>query len=240
MKAEALTQLIAGSDTTGNTITHVVDVLCRYPEAAKKLQEELDQAFPNVHNEPGWVASFDDCKDLPYTQGILYETLRLRTTVSVGLPRVVPKGGATVCGRFFEAGTTLSTPTYTTHRDVRVWGPDAREFKPERWQREGAANLEKAFLGFSYGPRACIGRNVSLSLSPPLLSFLARTFPCPGYHRVKARTETNLCTFCADNTCLVRRSRSWSSKRHWQPRSGFSSTATSFPRRSPTSVKDST
>jgi benzoate 4-monooxygenase len=170
IKAEALTQLIAGSDTTGNTICHVVDLLCRHPEAAKTLQEELAKAFPNAHEEPGWVASFDDCKDLPYCQGVLYETLRLRTTVSVGLPRVVPKGGAMVCGRFFEEGTVLSTPTYTTHRDVRVWGPDALDFKPERWERKGAADLEKAFLGFSYGPRACIGRNVSRpeSVSPPI------------------------------------------------------------------------
>lgn len=159
VKAEALTQLIAGSDTTGNTITHLVDMLCRHPAALKTLQEELDTAFPDPV-APGFVAMFDDCKDLPFTQGVINETLRLRTTVSVGLPRVVPKGGATVCGRFFASGTVLSTPTYTTHRDTRVWGPDASEFKPERWCRQGSAELEKAFLGFSYGPRACIGRNV--------------------------------------------------------------------------------
>lgn len=163
IKAEALTQLIAGSDTTGNTITHLIDMLARHPEALKKLQEELDAAFPHVG--PDFVAMFEDCKDLPYTQGVINETLRLRTTVSVGLPRVVPKGGAIVCGRFFEEGTVLSTPTYTVHRDTRVWGPDALEFRPDRWRREGGADLEKAFLGFSYGPRACIGRNVSTLLS---------------------------------------------------------------------------
>ena len=55
----------------------------------------------------------------------------------------------------------LSTPTYTTHRDPRVWGSNALEFVPEKWEGEKKAELEKAFLGFSYGPRACIGRNVS-------------------------------------------------------------------------------
>lgn len=32
LKAEALTQLIAGSDTTSNSLTHILDLLCRYPE----------------------------------------------------------------------------------------------------------------------------------------------------------------------------------------------------------------
>jgi benzoate 4-monooxygenase len=32
LKAEALTQLIAGSDTTSNTLTHILDLLCRNPD----------------------------------------------------------------------------------------------------------------------------------------------------------------------------------------------------------------
>ena len=168
IKAEALTQMIAGSDTTGNTLTHVVDLLCRHPDKKARLQREVDAAFSGPLPE-GFVASFAECKDMLYVQAVIYETLRLRTTVSVGLPRVVAEGGAEVCGRHFEAGTVLSTPTYTVHRDERVWGKDAMEFKPERWLEEDEKGVpvrfkteyEKFFLGFSYGPRACIGRNVS-------------------------------------------------------------------------------
>jgi benzoate 4-monooxygenase len=160
IKAEALTQLIAGSDTTGNTITHVIDMMMLHPQKLQKLQIELDTAFPSPLPSD-WVASFAECKDLPYVNGAIYETLRLRTTVSVGLPRVVSKGGAKVCGEFFEAGTILSTPTYTMHRDPRVWGQNALEFEPERWAGDDRFELEKYFLGFSHGPRACIGRNVS-------------------------------------------------------------------------------
>jgi benzoate 4-monooxygenase len=145
IKAEALTQLIAGSDTTGNTITHLIDMLMLHPSP---LPED-------------WVADWGECKDLPYVNGVIYETLRLRTTVSVGLPRVVSKGGMKVCGEFFKEGTVLSTPTYTTHRDPRVWGSNALEFVPERCEGEKKAELEKAFLGFGYGPRSCIERNVS-------------------------------------------------------------------------------
>ncbi|KAL1998484.1 hypothetical protein VTN02DRAFT_6090 [Thermoascus thermophilus] len=45
---------------------------------------------------------------------------RLRTSMSVGLPRVVVKGSATVYGQFLEEATVLSVPTYTVHRDERI------------------------------------------------------------------------------------------------------------------------
>jgi hypothetical protein len=201
IKAEALTQLIAGSDTTGNTITHMVDMLCRNPAALKTLQQELDVTYPDPI-EPGFVAMFEDCKDLPFTEGVINETLRLRTTVSVGLPRVVPKGGAMVCGRFFEAGTVLSTPTYTTHRDTRVWGPDALEFKPERWTRPGSGELEKAFLGFSYGPRACIGRNVSFLSFSFCFSLKFRVRAHEGMSSASLRGGVRLANNLARPGCL--------------------------------------
>jgi len=91
---------------------------------------------------------FNECKDLPYTQAVLFETLRLRTTVSVGLPRVVAKGEAKVCSMYFKEGTVLSTPTYTTHRDPRLWGDNALEFEPERWWGDNRFELETSFLGF--------------------------------------------------------------------------------------------
>lgn len=186
VKAEALTQMIAGSDTTGNTITHIIDMLLRHPEKYKKLQEELDRAYPDPHHA-SHVAMFADCKDLPYTQAIIYETLRLRTTVSVGLPRVVPERGAVVCGRHFKAGTVVSTPTYTTHRDVRVWGPDALDFRPERWLEPSAGDLEKHFLGFSYGPRACIGRNVAFMELKKTVATIFRRFE---YRHIYPEKET--------------------------------------------------
>lgn len=175
LKAEALTQLIAGSDTTGNTHTHVVDILCRHPDRLRKLQEELDAAFPSPL-PPDFVAPFSQCRDLQFTQGVLYETLRLRTTVSVGLPRVVVKGGATVCCQLFKEGTVLSVPTYTIHRDERIWGPDALEFKPERWIGDARFPLERYFLGFSYGPRTCIGRNVAFMELKKTAATLFRRF----------------------------------------------------------------
>lgn len=65
-------------------------------------------------------------------------------------------------GHTFPPGTCLSVPTYTMHHSKAIWGPDADEFKPSRWA-DGVITAEQrtAFIPFSYGPRACLGRNIA-------------------------------------------------------------------------------
>jgi benzoate 4-monooxygenase len=151
IKAEALTQLVAGSDTTGNTIiTHVIDMMMLHPEKVHKLQAELVAAFP-CPLRADWVPSFAECEDLPYVNGVVRESLRLRMSVSFGLPRVISKGGAKVCGEFFKAGTVLSTPTYTTHRDPRVWGQYALDYEPGHWAGAIGLNWRSILLASVMG-----------------------------------------------------------------------------------------
>lgn len=165
LKAEALTQLIAGSDTTGNSLAQIIDLLVRHQDKLAKLQAELDAKYP-APLPADFVSLFADCQNLPYLHACIYEVLRLRTVTSMGLPRAVGAGGANVCGHYFPQGTVLSVPTYTVHRDPRRWGQNSLEFEPERWLGDTQAELEKHFLAFSFGPRACIGRNVSANCCP--------------------------------------------------------------------------
>ncbi|PWN47165.1 cytochrome P450 [Violaceomyces palustris] len=159
LTAEALTQLIAGSDTTSNSSCAIVHHLCTHPEAMKKLQTELDQEL--AHSEE--VPLFSDVQELPYLNAVLNESLRYHSTSSLGLPRQIPAGGATICGKFFPEGTTVSVPAYTVHRDKEVWGEDAEEYNPDRWlEPDAKRRFEKAFVPFSIGPRACVGRNVAM------------------------------------------------------------------------------
>lgn len=60
LTAEALTQLIAGSDTTSNTSCALLFHCLKNPEVVTKLQKELDEALP----ESG-VVNFQQVKDLP-------------------------------------------------------------------------------------------------------------------------------------------------------------------------------
>lgn len=43
------------------------------------------------------------------------------------------------------------------HTSTEVWGPDAREFNPDRWLGGKAAGLEAYLTTFSKGSRGCIG-----------------------------------------------------------------------------------
>jgi len=92
---------------------------------------------------------------------VISETMRIHSTSSLGLPRIVPPGpGIDLLGHHFPGGTVLSVPSYTIHHSKEIWGPDADEFVPDRWDRV-TERQKNAFIPFSYGPRACVGRNVA-------------------------------------------------------------------------------
>ncbi|TID17085.1 benzoate 4-monooxygenase [Venturia nashicola] len=157
LTAEALTQLIAGSDTTSNTSCALLFHVLNNPYVIPKLQAELDQALPILG-----VPSFEQVKDLKYVDMVIKETMRIHSTSSLGLPRVVAGNGITLQNHFFPAGTVLSVPAYTIHHSKEIWGPDASEFRPERWEKDVLTERQKeAFIPFSHGPRACVGRNVA-------------------------------------------------------------------------------
>jgi benzoate 4-monooxygenase len=158
LTAEALTQLIAGSDTTSNSSCAITYYLAANPPVQHKLQKELDDA---LGSEDEYVSTYEQVKRLPYLEAVINEALRIHSTSSLGLPRIAPEGGLTIQGIHFPQGAVLSVPSYTIHRDTKVWGEDADVFRPERWFERDHATLNKAFNPFSYGPRACVGRNLA-------------------------------------------------------------------------------
>ncbi|BGP55667.1 hypothetical protein JCM8202_003843 [Rhodotorula sphaerocarpa] len=161
LTAEALTQLIAGSDTTSNSSCAIMYYLSRNQAAQKKLQAELDATFGPRGIEG--VLDYEDVKALPYLDACINEALRLHSTSSMGLPRIMTQT-TEVCGEVFPAGTVLSVPSYSIHRIKKIWGDDCEEYRPERWlqSEEKTRELEKALNIFSYGPRSCVGRNVAM------------------------------------------------------------------------------
>ncbi|KAF8270465.1 cytochrome P450 monooxygenase [Lactarius quietus] len=158
LTAEALTQLIAGSDTTSNSSCAITFYIASKPEVQKKLQNELDEA---LQGEDDPASSYEAVKNLPYLNAVINEGLRMHSTSAIGLPRIVPEGGMQIQDHFFGQGTVLSVPSYTIHRDKEVWGQDASVFRPERWFERDNDAMQKTFNPFSYGPRACVGRNLA-------------------------------------------------------------------------------
>lgn len=58
---------------------------------------------------------YEDIKTLPYLEACINEALRMHSTSSMGLPRVMPAQGADFQGEHFREGTEVSVPAYTIH-----------------------------------------------------------------------------------------------------------------------------
>ncbi|KAJ5453959.1 Benzoate 4-monooxygenase [Penicillium daleae] len=160
LTAEALTQLIAGSDTTSNTACAILYWCQRTPGVIDKLHKTLDEAIPKDIDVPTHAM----VKDIDYLQWVIWETMRIHSTSAMGLPREIPAGAdpIIISGHTFGPGDVLSVPSYTIHRSKEIWGPDAEQFVPERWSPKRLTPRQKAaFIPFSHGPRACVGRNVA-------------------------------------------------------------------------------
>lgn len=58
-----------------------------------------------------------------------------------------------------------------------VWGPTAKEFRPERFLPENASGIpEGAFRSFEMGKRDCLGQNLALLESRIILGLTCRQF----------------------------------------------------------------
>ncbi|KAF8876107.1 cytochrome P450 [Mucidula mucida] len=140
--------LVAGSDTMSSSLAAGMFYLASHPNVQHKLHEELTTGISR-----------------DYLYACVNEILRIQPSVGLGLPRVVPSQGLTVCGQVLTPGTTIGAPIYTASRDSSVWGEDAEGFQPERWL-ENDGNLptkKREFQPFSEGPMACLGKALALA-----------------------------------------------------------------------------
>lgn len=55
-------------------------------------------------------------------------------------------------------GEAVGYCVYAMHRRKDIYGPDAEQFRPERWEEENLQNIGWAYLPFNGGPRICLGR----------------------------------------------------------------------------------
>ncbi|TLD04983.1 uncharacterized protein PgNI_10029, partial [Pyricularia grisea] len=108
------------------------------------------------------VVAYADAQQLPYLQACVKEALRIHSPVAIGLPRVAPApGGLEIGGRYFPPGTVISVNPWVIHMSTEIWGPDAREFNPDRWLRDDAARLDRYILTFGAGYESCPGHYIA-------------------------------------------------------------------------------
>ncbi|MCJ1409794.1 hypothetical protein MMC19_003877 [Ptychographa xylographoides] len=173
--------VIAGSETTATALSGMATYLLQSSQSLHTLTMEIRQSFKRESE-----ITLDRVTKLPFLNAVIEEGLRLCPPVPSLLPRLVPTGGAIVCGNLIPGGTHVSIPQYATFRaPTNFSNPDT--FIPTRWLnppvsedntvpsathlagQTGQANPysrqpihnPRACQPFSTGPRNCIGKNLA-------------------------------------------------------------------------------
>lgn len=124
---------------------------------------------------------------------ILQEVLRLYPPV-VELNRVVSED-MTIGDVFLPAGVLVNLPILLIQQDEKLWGEDAKEFNPERFN-EGISKATKgnmSFFSFGWGPRICIGSNFAMTEAKMTLALILQRFVfelSPSYAHAPSGTGT--------------------------------------------------
>jgi len=157
--------IIAGRDTTAQTLTWVLYMLARRPDVYKKVMEEVESNTAQT-----WYVRAGNMK---YTHAVISETLRLFPIVSVATKTAV-KDDILPNGFKVPAGTLIMAAAYCMGRSTKIWGKDARRFRPERWLGESLPP-DHEFVSFNAGRRTCLGKNFAyLEIKIVLSKFLER------------------------------------------------------------------
>ncbi|KAL2920132.1 hypothetical protein HK105_200198 [Polyrhizophydium stewartii] len=143
--------IIAGRDTTAQALSWTFYRLSLNPEARQKLVAEIDATLGDAT-----YPTYEQVKGMKYANAVFSEALRLSPSV--------PKNGKTAVndcvlpdGTPIPAGAQVGWYTYGMARNPAVWGPDAEEFRPERWLNE-RIRTQYENMSFNAGPRICLGK----------------------------------------------------------------------------------
>lgn len=167
---ECKTFFFGGHETTSQTLTWAMFALSTNLDWQEKLREE-------VFEECGVDApTADNLSRLKMMHMVLLETLRLYCPV-ITIARVNTQetklGSLTV-----PKNTTLTIPFPIIHQMKELWGDDAKEFNPMRFENGtiNAAKHPNALMAFSVGPRACIGQNFSFMEAKIVIAIILQKF----------------------------------------------------------------
>ncbi|KAJ8772717.1 hypothetical protein K2173_027894 [Erythroxylum novogranatense] len=164
---ECKTFYFAGNDTTSSLLTWALLLLASHQEWQHKAREEVLRVLGTKE-----LPVAEDLHNLKLVSLIINETLRLYPP-SVGLGRRATKN--VKLGMLeIPTGTQIIIPAIATHRDQEMWGDDANEFNPLRFN-EPRKHLA-SYLSFGLGPRICAGQNLALFEAKIVLAMIVRHY----------------------------------------------------------------
>ncbi len=165
--ANVLTLMLAGEDTTANTLAWVVYYLAKYPEVQRELQGEVDAVLGSERTLPSPSAA----AQLRYLGAVAHETLRLKS------PAPFISLAAVRDTQIADIEVPEGTPVFVLTRAIAMREdsfPQPERFDPSRWLSSDRAL--RASMPFGAGARVCPGRQLALLECSLLISAIVKRF----------------------------------------------------------------
>ncbi|KAI6304359.1 hypothetical protein MCOR11_001238 [Pyricularia oryzae] len=198
---QVLSIILAGRDTTAAALAAAFYFLSKSPDIVDKLRQEM---LEMGEENPDW----ETLRGMKYLQNVIKEALRLAPPVATNSrtsckETTLPRGGGPD-GKspvLIPKGTSCRWSSYSAYRRADIYGPDADEFRPERWED---LRVAWEYTPFSGGPRICIGQQFALTQMSLAIFRILQNFD-----KIKSKNEgpmgmrAGVTVSLADPGCLV-------------------------------------
>lgn len=166
---ELITLFFAGHETTSNALTWSMYLLSEHPVIQEKLHQELDNAL-GIRD-----AEFSDLENLPYTEMVIKEAMRLLPPAWTLNARQA--NNEIRIGKYLlPKDKIVFISPYANHRNPHYF-PKPDEFDPERFSAENEKDIPKhAYIPFGSGPRVCIGQSFAMMEAKLILATFLNRF----------------------------------------------------------------
>jgi len=165
--------LLAGEDTTANSIAWTVYYFLNYPAHFTRARREVDTLVaPEMA-----LSTVEQAARLPFLDAFCDETMRLRPVAPLHL--VEPVSDVELLDYLIPKGTPIMMLARRMATQEEYFG-EARGFDPDRWllspEERSMPHDRRAFVPFGHGPRVCPGRGLALLQMRSVLAMLCRNF----------------------------------------------------------------
>ncbi|KAJ3850604.1 cytochrome P450 [Lentinula lateritia] len=164
----AVTLAAGALETTSISLSFFLYAMSQHQNVQEQAQIELDRVVGQSR-----TPKFADMAQLPYVRAIVKEVLRWQPALPIAVPHVVMEDDWYE-GYFIPKGTTIIPNVWSMNRDKDIYGPDADQFRPERFlQRHDSGTNAQIFTlraeyekddghcAYGFGRRVCAGRHVA-------------------------------------------------------------------------------